>query len=182
MPRWAIALVVVASVLLALLLVSVVGVWVAAGASVPPDAVIVRARNMTPTLLPGDRIIVDRYGDVGPGSIVVFEDPTREGVALMSRVVAFGGQTVDLGKNGGVYVDGKLLTEPYVHGARTQRMDSAITYPVTVPDGSVWVMGDNRPDSADSRYYGPVPVTSIRGVAAVRWWPLARFTRFREGG
>jgi signal peptidase I len=181
MPKWAIIVVVIASILAALFVAAAIGLWVDAGATFPPSAVVVGGLNMMPTMLPGDRILLDAHGQNGPGSIVVFEAPGHEGISLISRVVATGGQTVDLGKDGAVYVDGKRLSEPYVHGARTDPLGSTIAYPVKVPDRSVWIMGDNRSNSGDSREYGPVPVSSIRGVAAVRWWPLTRFTRFHDG-
>jgi signal peptidase I len=181
MPRWAIILIIIASVPAAVLVVAVAGLWVAAGATFPPSAVIVRGHNMTPTLLPGDRILANRNGKLRPGSIVLFEDPTHGGGALIGRIVATGGQTVDLGKDGAVYVNGKVLSEPYVHGTATHPLGSVITYPVKVPAGSLWIMGDNRPNSGDSRVYGPVPLSSIISVAAVRWWPPGRFTRFSDG-
>ena len=57
----------------------------------------------------------------------------------------------------------------------TRRPGSQISYPYTVPEGCVWMMGDNRENSADSRYFGPVPQENIIGVVVLRYWPLNRF-------
>lgn len=181
MPKWAIALSVVGSALVVLVVVLVVVAWLAAGASMPPHAVIVRGRNMAPTLMPGDRILVNAGGRPERGAIVVFEDPTHQYSGLIGRIIATEGQTIELGKDGAVRIDGSLAIEPYVDHRPTYPLDSAVTYPLKVPTGCVWIMGDNRPDSGDSREYGPVTVNDIIGVAAVRWWPLARLARFSDG-
>ena len=97
---------------------------------------------------------------------------------LVKRVVALGGQTVDM-KDGVVYVDGQALDEPYVTGESwplaAQADGITVTFPYTVPEGSVWVMGDNRENSADSRYLGAVSQENIIGVVVLRYWPLNRF-------
>jgi signal peptidase I len=94
---------------------------------------------------------------------------------LIKRIIATGGQTVDL-IDGKVYVDGVALNEPYTDGLPSYPLSNApgitITYPYTVPEGEVWVMGDNRTNSQDSRYFGSVPVDSITGKAVFRYWPL----------
>lgn len=121
------------------------------------------------------------FGDPKPGDIVTFEDPITPGRTLIKRVIATEGQTIDF-VDGRVLVDGELIDEPYLkEGSYTEPlidhpegMDS-ISYPFTVPDGHVWVMGDNRLESADSRYFGAVDVDTISGRALFRYWPLTRF-------
>ncbi len=90
----------------------------------------------------------------------------------VKRVIALPGQTVDL-KDGKVYVDGELLDEPYYSGI-TQSIDATVEYPITVEDDMVFVMGDNRPHSKDSRSseLGQVPYEAVLGKAQLRIWPL----------
>jgi signal peptidase I len=110
------------------------------------------------------------------GDIVVFDDPTEAHPQLIKRVIATGGQTVDI-RDGSVYVDDKLISEPYLHGVRTD--PGSVPLPAKVPEGYVWLMGDNRPNSGDSRYIGPQPIAAIRGRAIWTYWPLARFGPLR---
>ena len=92
-------------------------------------------------------------------------------------MIAVGGQTVDL-RDGKVYVDGVELDEPYAAGLTYELPQQApgisVRFPYTVPEGYVWVMGDNRGNSADSRYFGAVPERNIIAIAFVRYWPLDR--------
>ena len=96
---------------------------------------------------------------------------------LGQRVIATAGQTVDL-RDGKVVVDGQALDEGYTTGMSwplsVQAPGAQVSYPYTVPDGCVWVMGDNRENSADSRYFGPVDRSDLIAVALVRYWPLNR--------
>lgn len=93
----------------------------------------------------------------------------------VKRIIALEGQTVDL-KNGKVYVDGKLLDEPYYNGITTV-MDDKIEYPVTVKDDHVFVMGDNRAHSLDSRSssLSQVPEDALIGESKIRFWPVNAF-------
>lgn len=90
----------------------------------------------------------------------------------VKRVIAMPGQTVDI-QNGKVYVDGEVLDEPYYDGI-TQPIDSTVEYPITVEEDMVFVMGDNRPHSKDSRSseLGQVPYDAVIGKAQLRIWPL----------
>jgi signal peptidase I len=108
--------------------------------------------------------------------IVVFKNPTRDPSApiLIKRLIAVGGQTVDL-KDGTVYVDGKPLDEPYTYGKPSLPLNPEVQYPFTVPAGYYWMMGDNRTNSGDSREFGPVPASDIIGHAVWTYWPVAKF-------
>lgn len=134
----------------------------------------VPSASMEPTLLVNDRVMGERVSDhvtdPRPGDIVTFTEPGTSTV-LVKRVIATGGQTVDL-KDGHVVVDGKALDEPYTDGSASEPLKSDVTYPVTVPKGSIWVMGDNRDDSADSRVFGPVPVANVQARILFLYWPL----------
>lgn len=93
----------------------------------------------------------------------------------VKRVIALPGQTVDL-VDGKVYVDGNELDEPYYSGV-TQSIDASVKYPVTVEENMVFVMGDNRPHSKDSRSsdLGQVPYEAVIGKSQLRIWPLNQF-------
>ena len=137
--------------------------------------------SMEGTILVGDRVYSERISyylhEPEPGDIITFQDPACEGRVLIKRVVATGGQTVDL-VDGRVVVDGAPLDEPYVNGKPSFPMDTAwgvdVSYPLTVPEGELWVMGDNRTNSQDSRYFGTVPVDSVTGKAVFTYWPVPR--------
>lgn len=135
--------------------------------------------SMENTIEIGDNVWSEKvsyyFRDVEPGDIVTFADPEIPGRTLIKRVIAVGGQTVDL-IDGVVYVDGVALDEPYTEGQPTAPLKTAtgvdITYPYTVPQGDIWVMGDNRTNSADSRYFGSIDESSVTGRAVVIYWPL----------
>jgi len=135
--------------------------------------------SMVPTIGIGDYVLAEkltyRFAH-GPaqGDIVVFDDPMQQHPQLIKRVVATAGQTVEV-RDQKVYVDGQALLEPYTHGRPTDA--GTVETPVTVPAGYVWLMGDNRPNSGDSRYFGPRPVASVHGRAFWTYWPLREFGR-----
>lgn len=138
---------------------------------------IVPTGSMLPTIQLKDRVLAEKITyrfDHGPrvGDIVVFDDPAGMHPQLIKRVIAVAGQTVDV-HDGGVYVDGKRLDEPYTYGKPSEL--GSISLPVTLGKDEVWLMGDNRPDSGDSRFFGPRPVSTVRGRAFWTYWPLNRF-------
>jgi signal peptidase I len=141
----------------------------------------VRQRSMETTLEQNDRVLVSkldyRFGAPQRGDIIVFNPPTPDAtIPYVKRVIAVGGETVDL-RNGNVYVNGQLVVIPQAHGA-TQPQAASIAYPMTVPGGEVFVMGDNRTFSSDSRTFGPVPDTNIIGKVILRFWPFDRLVFF----
>lgn len=129
----------------------------------------------------GDRIFAEKVSyhvdEPSVGDIVVFSDPQVPSRVLVKRVVATEGQTVSL-VGGVVYVDGVALSEPYAQGESYPLSPTAgnvsLSYPYTVPAGCLWVMGDNRENSSDSRYFGPIDVDSVFGRAVLVYWPLDR--------
>lgn len=100
---------------------------------------------------------------------------------LIKRTIAIGGDTVECKKGGPVVVNGKALDEPYIFPGNTA-CDDAPFGPLKVPKGKIWVMGDHRQNSQDSRYHmqdsteGFVPVDKVVGRAVVIAWPITRWS------
>lgn len=139
------------------------------------QAFFIPSSSMVSTLNVGDRVLVNkvsyRVHDVNRGDIIVFERPAGEadgGITdLIKRVVGLPGDTVE-GQNGQVLVNGQPLAEPYLdEGVVTTDFP-----PTEVPEGHLFMMGDNRGDSRDSRFFGPIDESTIVGRAFFRVWPL----------
>jgi signal peptidase I len=183
--RWWVELagiVVVALVVAVLLRTFVVGTY-----SIPSG-------SMEPTLNINDRILVDKLAydlhGIHRGDIVVFSTPRNEDCAgppvadLVKRVIGLPGETISL-SGGHVYIDGKELAQPWLTAAAKRGTfpgpssePYSLNHPYTVPSGDVYMMGDNRAESCDSRYWGPIPESTIVGKVDVRIWPLTRFHFF----
>jgi len=161
------------------------------------QAFFIPSGSMIPQLLVGDRVVVSkiayRLHDPRRGDIVVFDAPNQveekddsplpkkvvkgilESVGLstpsteeyIKRVIGLPGEKVE-GHDGRVYVDGRELVEPYLPQGPTTR-DFA---PITLGAGQLWVMGDNRENSSDSRVFGAIEESTIVGRAFVKVWPL----------
>ena len=138
------------------------------------QAFFIPSPSMVPTLEVHDRVLVNklsyRLHDVHRGDVVVFERPPNDAGAirdLIKRVVATGGDTIET-RGDTLYVNDKAVKEPYV---RTSSIGSPVTRR-TIPSGQVFVMGDNRTNSSDSRVFGPIEENSIVGRAFVKIWPL----------
>jgi signal peptidase I len=128
--------------------------------------------SMQPTLYANDRIIVNKlvYRLHVPSrqDVLVFKFPLDTSRDFIKRLIAFGGETVTI-KNSHVYINGKELNEPYL---QQLKMDNYGPY--TVPQGYYFVMGDNRNDSEDSRFWGPLAAKYLIGKAEVIYWPPGR--------
>jgi signal peptidase I len=130
--------------------------------------------SMAPTLQVNDRVLVNKLSydlhEVNRGDLVVFESPPNEGSEtkdLIKRVIGLPGETVE-SRDGQIIVNGQILDEPYLdRGVTTGALDQ-----VTVPPDHLWVMGDNRSNSRDSRFFGPIPESLVIGRAFVRVWPI----------
>ncbi|MGB7052211.1 MAG: signal peptidase I [Acidimicrobiales bacterium] len=143
--------------------------------------------SMSPTLQVGDRIIVDklsyRFGSVHRGDIVVFARPPledQEYADLVKRVIGLPGETISA-RNGHVYINGQRLYEPWLPpgpqsytgplpGDPHEQFN--MPGPVKIPAGEYYVMGDNRENSEDSRFFGPISKSLIVGRAVAVAWPL----------
>lgn len=130
------------------------------------------SRSMEPILLINDRIIVTKfsywYEEPQRGDIIVFRFPKDTSKHLVKRVIGMGGEIISI-RNNQVYINGKLLDEPYINNEKYQDFG-----PVVVPDGHYFVLGDNRDSSEDSRSWGYVPARLVVGKAQYRYWPLSR--------
>lgn len=134
--------------------------------------------SMETTIMSGDMVFSEKITyyarDPQPGDIVTFGDPVIPGRTLIKRVIAVGGQTVDINDQDGlVYVDGAPLDEPYTNATLTYSLPGGVSYPYTIPEGHLWTMGDNRANSQDSRHYGAVPESSVTGKAVFVYWPIS---------
>jgi signal peptidase I len=155
--------------------------------------------SMLPQLQINDRVVVSRVSyrvhDPRRGDIVVFDAPITVATGrshpsnplawtvnfvgvnvgliqpstdeYIKRVIGLPGETIE-GRNGRVFVNGARLDEPYLPPG----VGTAPFGPITVPEGYLWVMGDNRGNSSDSRVFGPVPIDTVIGRAILRIWPL----------
>lgn len=174
------------------------------------QAFYVPSASMEDTLLPSDRIIASkittRFGDVSRGEVVVFKDPggwlppapkapggfrgalrtamtfigilpSDSGQDLVKRVIALGGDRIMCcDAQGRIVLNGVSLNEDYIIGPTDQ-----VTFDVTIPEGDMFVMGDNRGDSRDSRYHldydnGGVPLDNVVGRVVLILWPFDRFS------
>ena len=136
--------------------------------------------SMLNTIQEGDLLVGEKvtllWDQPKRGDVVTFRSPADEETLLVKRVIATAGQTVDL-RDGAVYVDGEKLDEPYTEGKPSTSLASQpgakITdYPYTVPDGCIFVMGDNRTNSLDSRFFGPVPLKNVTTKTLFIFWPI----------
>ena len=136
----------------------------------------IEGSSMSPALEQGDRIIVsDLFYTPEQGDIVIISDNNILGKQLVKRVIATGGQTVEVTEEGDVLVDGAVLDEHYL--TETTQSPGDMTYPVTVPEGQVFVMGDNRAQSLDSRdtVIGLIDEADIEGRVLFRFYPFGSF-------
>ncbi len=139
------------------------------------EAFYIPSESMVPKLLVGDRVFVNkfvyRFWEPERGDIVVFRSVEGEGEDLIKRVVGAPGDRVAI-INGVLHVNGEPQEESYVRDGRP--LDSGPNGPTRVPEGEVFVMGDNRANSRDSRFFGPVPLENIEGEAFASFWPPSR--------
>jgi signal peptidase I len=132
----------------------------------------VDGRSMEPNFHDGDYVIVNRlafqFGELQRGDVIVFPYPLNQDEDYIKRIIALPGDRVAI-RDGRVILNGAILDEDYL-GDPPHGNDMAV---VIVQEGDVFVMGDNRYDSSDSRSWGPLSIEDIIGKAIYRYWPLA---------
>ncbi len=131
----------------------------------------VQGSSMTYTLEDQDRLILsDMFYQPKDGDIVVLSLDDLFTEPIIKRIIATGGQTIDITDSGQVIVDGVVQDEPYIHDVTNPK--GIQNFPLTVPEGEVFVMGDNRANSTDSRNFGCVDEKCIMGEAVFRIFPF----------
>jgi signal peptidase I len=135
------------------------------------DPVRVSSESMAPTLHRDHVLVVQKLGHGSPsrGQLVAFHDPAQ-GALTVKRVVGLGGDEVEI-RDAVLYVNNRAVDEPPVDYAH---ISGLFFGPARVPAGNVFVLGDNRLNSIDSRSYGPVPVDRVAGRVDIRVWPPAK--------
>ncbi|MEZ7892423.1 MAG: signal peptidase I [Candidatus Wallbacteria bacterium] len=153
------------------------------------QAFFIPSGSMENTLLPGDMILVNKFiyyfTDYKHGDIIVFKYPKEPEKDYIKRVIGLPGDTVEI-KNGDIYINDKLTEEKYT---KQKAADDIILHAsagadvplskIKVPEGKLFVMGDNRNNSQDSRFWGYLPKENIRGKALLIYWPLNRIGLIR---
>jgi signal peptidase I len=145
----------------------------------------VQQKSMERTLEPGQYVLVDkltpRWDSYSRGDVVVFNPPpawTTDPTPFIKRVIGLPGDEVTLKDDGLVYVNGTPLDEPYTYtnaaGVHEPTTNSGVQRWV-IPAGDLFVMGDHRAASADSRVFGPIAISDVIGRAFLRYWPLSTF-------
>jgi len=142
----------------------------------------IQQTSMENTLMPGQYVLVDKltpnFDDYHRGDIVVFNPPSGwedpSGTPYIKRVIGVAGDTIDI-HGGHVYLNGTLLKETYVVPGETTDMMDGGSRTWTLKKDELFVMGDHRGDSQDSRVFGPIDKSTVIGRALIRYWPLANF-------
>lgn len=137
----------------------------------------VEGESMLPNFHTGEMVLVNKFvykvRMPKPGEVVVLDDPANPRRQLIKRVIAVAGETIEI-KDDRVYINGVPLAEDYIDREllRHETLQAQI-----VPADTVFVMGDNRGNSSDSRRIGPIPITKLEGKAFFRYWPMGAFGR-----
>jgi len=134
--------------------------------------------SMEPTLQIDDRILVSKFsyrlGRIARGDVIVFHYPLNPGKDFVKRVVALSGERVEL-RDGVVLINNQPITELYPTALAAGDRACTTSYgPQTIPQGQLFVLGDNRCNSEDSRFFGFVPVGNVVGKALLVYWPPQR--------
>jgi len=136
------------------------------------QAFFIPSRSMEPTLEPGDRILVNkfiyRFQEPQHGDIIVFKFPLDPKRDFIKRVIALENEKIEI-KDGVVYVNDQEIEEPYL-----KEIFLANYGPYQVPAGHLFMLGDNRNNSEDSRFWGALPRQNVVGKATVIYWPVFR--------
>ncbi len=143
----------------------------------------VQQESMENTLMPNQYVLVDklspRFDPYHRGDIVVFNPPTGwahdpNGTPYIKRIIGIGGDTVEI-QDGHVLVNGVQVSEPYVFDGQPTQVPGGGSKTWTLATTQLFVMGDHRQASQDSRNFGPIDTSTVIGRAWIRYWPLSQF-------
>lgn len=118
---------------------------------------------------PGEHIVYP-FHPPQRGDIVVLHPPVERGKPYIKRVIGLPGERLSI-HDGAVYINGERLEEPYLNGLTTSWSGTLGQQEITIPEGQVYVLGDNRSNSSDSRAFGPIDIDQIIGRAWIAYWP-----------
>lgn len=141
----------------------------------------IKGNSMEPNFHNNEYILTDkisyRFREPQRGEVIIFKAPGNPDVDYIKRIIGLAGDKVKV-LNGKVYVNDQQLPEAYLAESTPLLPASSMQegIPISVPEGELFAMGDNRPHSSDSREFGPIPISSIIGKAFLRYWPINQFT------
>lgn len=140
------------------------------------ETYVVPTPSMEPTLLVEDKVIVNKlaykFHPIKRGDIVAFHSPVEKGKDLVKRAIALGGDKITLTSQGDIYINDKKLVEDYLPDNINPGYDPQT---FIIGEDEIFVMGDNRNDSLDSRFFGPINKKDIFGEVFIIYWPPSRF-------
>lgn len=137
----------------------------------------VKGASMENTFHSGEYIFTSKvsykFAPIKKGDVVIFKSPKNNDIELIKRVIALPGDTISI-QNERVYVNGRQIEEPYIKSPTNLIPGGSVIEgaQITIPEGSMFVMGDNRGASSDSREFGPVPETLLIGQVIYRYFPF----------
>jgi signal peptidase I len=140
----------------------------------------INGQSMFPTFYDKELLITNKivykFQEPKRGEVVIFKSPRNKEIDYIKRVIGLPGETIVL-KSSSFYINDQILPEPYLESTVITSAGAFLTegVPFTVPDGTYFVCGDNRPHSSDSREFGPIPVEDFIGKALFRYWPVNKF-------
>ena len=136
---------------------------------------IVPTSSMEPTLMINDKVIVNKFSykffGIERGEIIVFHSPVEDNKDLVKRIIATEGETVKLEPDGSIYINDKKLEDDHYNKSERPIYSGQV---YKIGKDEIFVMGDNRNDSYDSRYFGPINKDEVFGKVFLIYWPLSR--------
>ena len=142
----------------------------------------IKGKSMEPTFSNGQRVVVLKaFYEIQREDVIVFASSEDASKDLIKRVVGLPGETIKV-TGGQVFINGRKLEEDYQTRHDFEREVRESPREEIIPQGHYYVLGDNRPDSHDSRSFESIPQDSIRGKVVIRWWPFGQFKAFGSHG